>query len=221
MFNHYAACIWCCTHDIVHLTMIWLCSHFDTSQCEVVAILDWKVDENADPLADVAYFMMVFLQPGDYGYRYKQLPKLLLGEWKSTHMYMYNTHVIYCMIAQVHICTNVLTLYVTIHNNSCKTAWVCVYMHNSVEFLFRSSFEFQCGYVEYSSTIYVASGGFMYGRNIMHLTSTDWIDQMIDHTVNMYRSANMYNNLSITYAILCSVITQLYLRILIKCMYDL
>ena len=46
----------------------------------MVSILDWKVDENADPLADVAYFMMVFLQPRDYGYQYKQLPKLLLGE---------------------------------------------------------------------------------------------------------------------------------------------
>ena len=53
---------------------------FVSTQCEVVAILDWKVDENADPLADVAYFMMVFLQPRDYGYQYKQLPKLLLGE---------------------------------------------------------------------------------------------------------------------------------------------
>ena len=47
----------------------------------MVAILDWKVDENADPLADVAFFMMMFLKPGDYGYRYKQLPKLLLGGW--------------------------------------------------------------------------------------------------------------------------------------------
>lgn len=55
----------------------------------MVAILDWKVDENADPLADVAYFMMVFLQPGDYGYRYKQLPKLLLGEW----MCIYTKHI--------------------------------------------------------------------------------------------------------------------------------
>ena len=52
---------------------------FDATQCKVVAILDWKVFENADPLADVAYFMMMFLQPGDHGYRYKQLPKLLLG----------------------------------------------------------------------------------------------------------------------------------------------
>ena len=58
-------------------------------QCEVVAILDWKVDENADPLADVAYFMMMFLQPGDYGYRYKQLPKLLLGEWMCSVEHSY------------------------------------------------------------------------------------------------------------------------------------
>ena len=32
------------------------------------AILDWKYNTNGDPMVDVGYFLMMFLQPSDYGY---------------------------------------------------------------------------------------------------------------------------------------------------------
>ena len=45
------------------------------------AIIGWKSSHNGDPLADVAYFLAMFLQPANYGYTYLQDCDLLMGEY--------------------------------------------------------------------------------------------------------------------------------------------
>ena len=44
------------------------------------AILDWKYDTNGDPMVDVGYFLMMFLQPADYQYRNLAGLDLLMGK---------------------------------------------------------------------------------------------------------------------------------------------
>ena len=49
-------------------------------QYNVKAILDWKYDTNGDPMVDVGYFLMMFLQPSDYGYHGLTRLDLLMGK---------------------------------------------------------------------------------------------------------------------------------------------
>ena len=44
------------------------------------AILDWKYDTNGDPMVDVGYFLMMFMQPSDYGYHGLTRLDLLMGK---------------------------------------------------------------------------------------------------------------------------------------------
>ena len=49
-------------------------------QYNVKAILDWKYDTNGDPMVDVGYFLMMFMQPSDYGYHGLTRLDLLMGK---------------------------------------------------------------------------------------------------------------------------------------------
>ena len=44
------------------------------------AILDWKYNTNGDPMVDVGYFLMMFMQPVDYGYPALARLDLLMGK---------------------------------------------------------------------------------------------------------------------------------------------
>ena len=44
------------------------------------AIVDWKYGKNGDPMSDVAYFMMMFLNPSDYGISDLNCFPLTIGE---------------------------------------------------------------------------------------------------------------------------------------------
>ena len=64
------------------------------------AILDWKYDTNGDPMVDVEYFLMMFMQPVDYGYPALARLDLLMGKDNTndrypqpTAVYYYRTHV--------------------------------------------------------------------------------------------------------------------------------
>ena len=67
---------------IVHLT--WLQLHYACCdpmlQYNVKAILDWKHHTNGDPMVDVGYFLMMFIQPSQYqGCGHLQDLALLIG----------------------------------------------------------------------------------------------------------------------------------------------
>ena len=51
------------------------------------AILDWKYDTNGDPMVDVGYFLMMFLQPVDYGYTALEIEDLLMGKDNTNDRY--------------------------------------------------------------------------------------------------------------------------------------
>ena len=44
------------------------------------AILDWKYNTNGDPMVDVGYFLMMFMQPAVYGYPALARLDLLMGK---------------------------------------------------------------------------------------------------------------------------------------------
>ena len=48
-------------------------------QYNVKAILGWRYNTNSDPM-DVRYFLMMFLQPSDYGYHGLTRLDLLMGK---------------------------------------------------------------------------------------------------------------------------------------------
>ena len=54
-------------------------------QYNVKAILDWKYNTNGDPMVDVGYFLMMFLQPADYGYQGLTGLDLLMGKVQNEH----------------------------------------------------------------------------------------------------------------------------------------
>ena len=45
------------------------------------AIVDWKYGKNGDPMSDVAYLMMIFLNPSDYGIYGLNCYPLTIGEF--------------------------------------------------------------------------------------------------------------------------------------------
>ena len=51
------------------------------------AILDWKYNTNGDPMVDVGYFLMMFLQPSDYGYPALARLDLLMGKDNTNDRY--------------------------------------------------------------------------------------------------------------------------------------
>ena len=51
------------------------------------AILDWKYDTNGDPMVDVGYFLMMFMQPSDYGYPALARLDLLMGKDNTNDKY--------------------------------------------------------------------------------------------------------------------------------------
>ena len=51
------------------------------------AILDWKYDTNGDPMVDVGYFLMMFMQPVDYGYPALARLDLLMGKDNTNDRY--------------------------------------------------------------------------------------------------------------------------------------
>ena len=53
---------------------------FQCMQFNVKAIVDWKYGKNGDPMSDVAYFLMMFLNPSDYGISGLNCYPLTIGE---------------------------------------------------------------------------------------------------------------------------------------------
>ena len=51
------------------------------------AILDWKYNTNGDPMVDVGYFLMMFMQPSDYGYPALARLDLLMGKDNTNDRY--------------------------------------------------------------------------------------------------------------------------------------
>ena len=81
-------------------------------QYNVKAILDWKYNTNGDPMVDVGYFLMMFLQPAVYGYHDLAGLDLLMGKlqkaWvftdseymlQSTHVYLPLSHTTTCKLS--------------------------------------------------------------------------------------------------------------------------
>ena len=69
-------------------------------QYNVKAILDWKYNTNGDPMVDVGYFLMMFLQPADYGYQGLTGLDLLMGKVQNERSLILCRHTL-----QAHACT--------------------------------------------------------------------------------------------------------------------
>ena len=66
---------------ILLLKVYTLCSFdYNVLQYNVKAILDWKYNTNGDPMVDLGHFLMMFLQPSDYGYLALARLDLLMGK---------------------------------------------------------------------------------------------------------------------------------------------
>ena len=70
----YVIFLWCISlHPLFLIITISITTH------SVKAILDWKYNTNGDPMVDIGYFLMMFLQPAVYGYATLARLDLLMG----------------------------------------------------------------------------------------------------------------------------------------------
>ena len=95
---HASMCVCLTCVHVTILLYLWFYSNdsayiyillFVWSQYKVKAILDWKYNTNGDPMVDVGYFLMMFMQPAVYGYPALARLDLLMGKPDTLAIYRY------------------------------------------------------------------------------------------------------------------------------------